>query len=106
MRGDELSCVCVSSGVPLPQISWPILNGGTKYLSAVSTENIISISNISIPGFKNVNSTVECVGENLIGMKKMEIRVHNRDDKPQGKQEATIMTILPKSSKIFPFWKS
>ncbi len=98
--------MCVSSGVPLPQISWPILNGGTKYFSAVSTENIISISKISIPGFKNVNATVECVGENLIGMKKMEIRVHNRDDKPRGKQEAIIMTILHKSSKIFPFWKS
>ncbi|XP_016424179.1 sialic acid-binding Ig-like lectin 12 [Sinocyclocheilus rhinocerous] len=81
--GDELSCMCVSSGVPLPQISWPILNGTTKYFSAVSTENIISICNISIPGFSKVNATVECVSENLIGTTKMEIQVHNHGEKPQ-----------------------
>ncbi|XP_016334960.1 sialic acid-binding Ig-like lectin 7 [Sinocyclocheilus anshuiensis] len=81
--GDELSCMCVSSGVPLPQIYWPILNGTTKYFSAVSTENIICISNISISGFRNVNTTIECVSENLIGMTKMEIQVHNHGEKPK-----------------------
>ncbi|XP_050985631.1 sialic acid-binding Ig-like lectin 14 [Labeo rohita] len=80
MWGDELSCVCVSSGVPLPQIYWLILNN--KHCSAVSTKNIIiSISNISIPGFRNVNASIECVSENLIGMTKMEIQVHNRGEK-------------------------
>ncbi|XP_058655451.1 LOW QUALITY PROTEIN: sialic acid-binding Ig-like lectin 6 [Onychostoma macrolepis] len=80
---DELSCMCVSSGVPLPQISWPILNGTTKHCSAISTENIISISNISIPGFRNINATVECVSVNLIGTTKMEIQVHYHGEKPQ-----------------------
>ncbi|XP_043114387.1 myelin-associated glycoprotein-like [Puntigrus tetrazona] len=83
MRGDELSCMCVSSAVPLPQIYWPILNDTAKYYSAVSKENIISISNISIPGFGNVNATVECVSENLIGTTKMEIIVHKHGEKSQ-----------------------
>ncbi|KTF79980.1 hypothetical protein cypCar_00020281 [Cyprinus carpio] len=94
--GDELSCTCVSSGVPLPQIYWSILNSTTKYFSAVSTYNISTISNISIPGFRNVNTTIECVSENLIGMTKMEIQVHNHAEKPKGRQDAIIMCILYK----------
>ncbi|XP_059370080.1 sialic acid-binding Ig-like lectin 7 [Carassius carassius] len=81
--GDELSCMCVSSGVPLPKISWPKLNSTTKHCSAVSTENIIRISHISITGFSELNTTVECVSENLIGTTKMEIQVQHHAEKPQ-----------------------
>ncbi|KAL1260997.1 hypothetical protein QQF64_008824 [Cirrhinus molitorella] len=81
--GDELSCMCVSSGVPLPQIYWPILNSTAKHCRAVSTENNISISNISIPALRNINASIECVSKNLIGTTKMEIQVHNRVEKPK-----------------------
>uniref|UniRef100_A0A8C2FWS1 Sialic acid-binding Ig-like lectin 12 n=1 Tax=Cyprinus carpio TaxID=7962 RepID=A0A8C2FWS1_CYPCA len=83
--GDELSCMCVSSGVPSPQISWPVLKDSTKHSSAVSVEENISISNISIPGFSKVSATVECVSENLIGTTKMEIQVHNHAEKQNPK---------------------
>ncbi|KAK2880858.1 hypothetical protein Q8A67_018126 [Cirrhinus molitorella] len=55
----------------------------TVILWAVSTENNISISNISIPALRNINASIECVSENLIGTTKMEIQVHNRVEKPK-----------------------
>ncbi|XP_042595748.1 sialic acid-binding Ig-like lectin 7 [Cyprinus carpio] len=84
--GDELRCMCVSSGVPSPQISWPVLKDSTKHSSAVSVEENISISNISIPGFSKVSATVECVSENIIGTTKMEIQVHNHAEKQNPKK--------------------
>ncbi|XP_048016886.1 uncharacterized protein LOC125248806 [Megalobrama amblycephala] len=81
--GDELTCMCVSSGVPLPQIYWPMFDSINKYYSTASAENTISISNISISGFSNINATVECVSKNLIGMAKMEIQVQSHAEKPK-----------------------
>ncbi|XP_051718641.1 sialic acid-binding Ig-like lectin 5 [Ctenopharyngodon idella] len=80
--GDELTCMCVSSGVPLPQIYWPILDGINKCYT-VSAENTISISNVSIPVFSNINATVECVSKNLMGMAKMQIQVQSHIGKPK-----------------------
>ncbi|KAK9962412.1 hypothetical protein ABG768_007781 [Culter alburnus] len=79
--GDELTCMCVSSGVPLSQIYWPILDGINKYYSTASAENTISISNISISGFRNINTTVKCFSKNLIGTAKMEIQVQSHAEK-------------------------
>ncbi len=86
MWGDDLSCVCVSSGVPLPQIYW-LVDGATEYYSAVSAENIVSIITVSIAGLGNLNATV-CVSENLIGLAIMEIQVHSQAEKPKGRQDA------------------
>ncbi len=86
MWGDDLSCVCVSSGVPLPQIYW-LVDGATEYYSAVSAENIVSIITVSIAGLGNLNATV-CVSENLIGLAIMEIQVHSQAEKPKGRQNA------------------
>ncbi|XP_051718642.1 sialic acid-binding Ig-like lectin 5 [Ctenopharyngodon idella] len=79
--GDELTCMCVSSGVPLPQIYWSILDG--EYYSVFSAENTISIITVSIASFRNINATVECVSENLVGWTEMKIQVHNHAEKPK-----------------------
>uniref|UniRef100_A0A8C2EB00 Tektin-1 n=1 Tax=Cyprinus carpio TaxID=7962 RepID=A0A8C2EB00_CYPCA len=80
--GDELSCMCVSSGEPLPQIYWLIPDGASEYYSAVSEDIIISIITISIASFGNFNATF-CVSENLIGLAIMEIEVHGHAEKPK-----------------------
>ncbi|XP_056330082.1 sialic acid-binding Ig-like lectin 5 [Danio aesculapii] len=80
--GDELSCMCISSGVPLPLIHWPTLDGPTNHCSAC-TQNTIIISNISISGIRSVNDTIECIAENLIGTTRMQIQVHNQTETPK-----------------------
>ncbi|XP_048016888.1 sialic acid-binding Ig-like lectin 12 [Megalobrama amblycephala] len=79
--GDELTCMCVSSGLSLPQIYWPILNG--EYYSAFSAENTIRIITVSIASFRNINATIKCISENLIGRAEMEIQVQNNAGKPK-----------------------
>ncbi|XP_043114388.1 sialoadhesin-like [Puntigrus tetrazona] len=79
--GDDLSCVCVSSGVPLPQIHW-LVDGVTECYSAVSAENAISIINFSVAGLGNLSSTV-CVSENPIGKEIMKIQVQSQAEKPK-----------------------
>ncbi|KTF79979.1 hypothetical protein cypCar_00020280, partial [Cyprinus carpio] len=90
--GDELSCMCVSSGEPLPQIYWLIPDGASEYYSAVSEDIIISIITISIASFGNFNATF-CVSENLIGLAIMEIEVHGHAEKPK-----VVLNV------IFAFW--
>ncbi|XP_067307766.1 LOW QUALITY PROTEIN: sialic acid-binding Ig-like lectin 10 [Pseudorasbora parva] len=79
--GNALTCMCVSSGMPLPQIYWTNLDG--EYYSAFSAENTISIITVSIASSRNLNSTIECVSKNPIGWTKMDIQVHNRAEKPK-----------------------
>ncbi|XP_051718638.1 sialic acid-binding Ig-like lectin 12 isoform X3 [Ctenopharyngodon idella] len=79
--GDELTCMCVSSGLPLPQIYWLILDG--EYYSAFSAENTISIITVSIASFRNINAAIKCVSKNLVGWAEMEIQVHNHAGKPK-----------------------
>ncbi|KAK9962408.1 hypothetical protein ABG768_007777 [Culter alburnus] len=79
--GDELTCMCVSSGLPLPQIYWPMID--SEYYSAFSAENTISIITVSIASFRNINATIKCVSENLIGRAEMEIQVQDHAEKPK-----------------------
>ncbi|XP_039527227.1 immunoglobulin superfamily member 10 [Pimephales promelas] len=79
--GDELICMCVSSGVPLPEIHWTILD--SEYYSIASAKNTSSSITVSIASFRNLKATIECVSKNLIGMAEMEIQVHNHAEKPK-----------------------
>ncbi|XP_051962535.1 sialic acid-binding Ig-like lectin 7 [Xyrauchen texanus] len=83
--GDELTCVCVSDGVPLPQIHWPLLSIAPKYYSIVTSEENYSVSTISISGFRPTNtSTIGCVSSNAIGETQMEIQVQSQAVKVSG----------------------
>ncbi|XP_073779978.1 myeloid cell surface antigen CD33 isoform X2 [Danio rerio] len=82
MWGDELSCMCISSGVPLPLIQWPTLDDPTNYCSTYR-KNTIIICNISISGIRNVKDTIECIAENVIATTSMQIQVHNQTETPK-----------------------
>jgi len=77
--------MCVSSGVPLPEIHWTILD--SEYYSIASAKNTSSSITVSIASFRNLKATIECVSKNLIGMAEMEIQVHNHAEKPKSRQD-------------------
>ncbi|XP_056330378.1 sialic acid-binding Ig-like lectin 14 [Danio aesculapii] len=76
--GDELICVCVSGGFPLPDIYWSPLDDVTEYYSAFSNENTFSIISISTVSFRNLNETIVCISVNPIGLEIMEIQVDKK----------------------------
>ncbi|KAK7156671.1 hypothetical protein R3I94_006649 [Phoxinus phoxinus] len=79
--GDELICMCVSSGVPLPQIHWTVLD--SEYYSIASAKNTSSTITVSIASFRDLKANIGCVSKNLIGMAGMGIQVHNHAEKPK-----------------------
>nr|XP_021322141.1 sialic acid-binding Ig-like lectin 12 isoform X1 [Danio rerio] len=76
--GDELICVCVSGGFPLPDIYWSPLDDVTEYYIAFSNENTFSIISISTASFRNLNMTIVCISMNPIGLETMEIQVDEK----------------------------
>lgn len=89
--GDELICMCVSGGFPLPNIYWSTLDDATKYYSAFSNKNTISFISISTASFRNLNATIVCISENPIDLAIMEIQV---DEKLKGKHYTTQSKVL------------
>lgn len=73
---DLLTCVCVSQGVPLPDIHWPLLQnkhhftkGRASYITVRSTFTMTVVNFTS-------NSTVMCVSRNYLGQTNMTLPVN------------------------------
>nr|XP_055053756.1 sialic acid-binding Ig-like lectin 7 [Misgurnus anguillicaudatus] len=75
--GDKLTCMCVSDGIPLAKISWPLLGVAPDFYSIATSREDYSMSNISISGFSHLNSTVKCISKNELGAAQMEIPVNS-----------------------------
>ncbi|XP_016397599.1 uncharacterized protein LOC107731123 isoform X1 [Sinocyclocheilus rhinocerous] len=76
LQQDLLTCVCVSQGVPLPDIHWPLLQnkhhftkGRASYVTVRSTFTMIVVNFTS-------NSTVMCVSRNYLGQTNMTLPVN------------------------------
>ncbi|XP_026058856.1 uncharacterized protein bckdhbl [Carassius auratus] len=76
LQQDQLACVCVSQGVPLPDIHWPLLQNkphitesSESYVTARSTFTMTVVNFTS-------NSTVMCVSRNYLGQTNMTLPVN------------------------------
>ncbi|XP_073689414.1 sialic acid-binding Ig-like lectin 14 isoform X2 [Garra rufa] len=74
---DRLTCVCVSQGVPLPDIHWPLLQN-KHYLikSRASYKHTTSTFTMTVGNFTS-NSTVMCISRNYLGQTNMTLPVNN-----------------------------
>ncbi|XP_041728573.1 sialic acid-binding Ig-like lectin 5 isoform X1 [Coregonus clupeaformis] len=70
VQAEVMTCVCVSLGVPLPLIEWPLLELNTeKYSLTTSVFGSSVNSTISLPVRNHThNTTVECVSRNTVGV--------------------------------------
>ncbi|XP_036829578.1 sialic acid-binding Ig-like lectin 9 isoform X1 [Oncorhynchus mykiss] len=75
VQAEVLTCVCVSQGVPLPVIAWPMLGVYISYSVIVSRSAQTVTSTITMSASEYKNSSMECVSRNVIGQTEMEFPV-------------------------------
>lgn len=66
IQSDIMTCVCISQGVPLPTITWPLLENHTEYLmiTTVSDSTVNSTINLSV---RDYSHGVPCASSNSAG---------------------------------------
>ncbi|XP_030606362.1 sialic acid-binding Ig-like lectin 10 [Archocentrus centrarchus] len=64
LQSEGLTCVCISEGLPLPTIKWPLLKHHTEYSVITTVTNHTVNSTVSLTVRNNGNSSVECVSNN------------------------------------------
>ncbi|XP_026040548.1 sialic acid-binding Ig-like lectin 12 [Astatotilapia calliptera] len=77
LQSEGLTCVCISEGFPLPNITWPLLNHHTEYSVITSVSNHTVNSTVSLTVKNHGNSTVECVSNNGNGEVRENLLINN-----------------------------
>uniref|UniRef100_A0A7N6F6M6 B-cell receptor CD22 n=1 Tax=Anabas testudineus TaxID=64144 RepID=A0A7N6F6M6_ANATE len=70
-----LTCVCISRGVPLPTITWPLLN--MKYSVFTTGSQHTVNSSLTVPLTTSSRTTIECVSSNEHGETKENLTIRN-----------------------------
>uniref|UniRef100_A0A3Q1HPH1 Ig-like domain-containing protein n=1 Tax=Anabas testudineus TaxID=64144 RepID=A0A3Q1HPH1_ANATE len=70
-----LTCVCISQGVPLPTITWPLLN--IKYSVFTTGSQHTVNSSLTVPLTTSSRTTIECVSSNKHGETKENLTIRN-----------------------------
>ena len=74
-----LTCVCVSQGVPLPTIKWPLMENHNKY-SVITTVSDHTVNSTIILTVKDhSNTAVECVSSNENGEAKENLTIQTKE---------------------------
>ncbi|KAI7803012.1 sialic acid-binding Ig-like lectin 14 [Triplophysa rosa] len=74
---DLLTCVCVSQGVPLPDIHWPLLKGKRDFTTVRASDGHMTVNStfmITAEDFGRIG-TVICIGTNELGQANMTLPV-------------------------------
>ncbi|XP_037836078.1 sialic acid-binding Ig-like lectin 14 [Kryptolebias marmoratus] len=98
LQSKVLTCVCISEGVPLPTIKWPLLEDNTEYSVFTSVSNNAINSTVSV-SFKNHGSmSVECFSSNNIGEAKENLTI--KQDLPEKKAADLSHNLLKTVSRL------
>ncbi|XP_029694800.1 uncharacterized protein [Takifugu rubripes] len=83
IQSDILTCICISQGVPLPTISWPLLKNHTEYfiITTVSDSTVNSTISLSVTDY---NHTVRCVSNNGVGRVQHNLKVLRTSTRENG----------------------
>ncbi|XP_037310657.2 myelin-associated glycoprotein-like [Pungitius pungitius] len=75
VRSEVVTCVCVSEGLPLPSISWPLLKNHSEYsvVTTVSGHAVNSTATLTLRD--HVGTSVQCVSSNDHGEAREDLRV-------------------------------
>ncbi|XP_029593412.1 sialic acid-binding Ig-like lectin 5 isoform X1 [Salmo trutta] len=96
-QAEVMTCVCVSQGVPLPLIEWPLLELSTERCSPTTSVLGSSVnSTISLPVGNHNNTTVECVSRNVVGVvrEKLQVTQNKSQEKQREEWEGIIAMLL------------
>ncbi|KAK2844938.1 hypothetical protein Q5P01_011597 [Channa striata] len=67
VQWDVLSCVCISEGLPLPTVTWPLLETHTEYSVTSTASNRTVTSTVRVSVRNHTTTAVQCVSTNENG---------------------------------------
>ncbi|XP_028280640.1 sialic acid-binding Ig-like lectin 5 [Parambassis ranga] len=77
LQSHVLTCVCVSEGVPLPTIRWPLLEDHNEFSFITTVSNHTVNSTVTLTVKDNSSTVVECVSSNEAGEVKNQLKFKN-----------------------------
>ncbi|CAK6964274.1 sialic acid-binding Ig-like lectin 5 [Scomber scombrus] len=86
-QSNVVTCVCISHGVPLPTIKWPLLESHTQYSVITTVLNHTVNSTITLPVTDHRNTVVGCVSSNENGEAKENLTAMKTDNKTQHQEQ-------------------
>ncbi|XP_068613596.1 sialic acid-binding Ig-like lectin 10 [Brachionichthys hirsutus] len=93
VQSGVMTCVCVSEGLPLPTIGWPLLNNLSEYrvITTVSKHTVNSTAVLSVKQHRN--KVAECASSNQNGLTTEILSVCTDASPPedQSREESTII---------------
>ncbi|XP_053182858.1 sialic acid-binding Ig-like lectin 5 [Scomber japonicus] len=99
-----LTCVCISQGVPLPTIKWPLMENHTEYTVITMVSNHTVNSTITLPVTDHRNTAVECVTSNGNGEVKENLTIQKDLSKEEGTCQSTgLLSIVSRLDIIIAF---
>ncbi|XP_014056046.2 sialic acid-binding Ig-like lectin 5 isoform X1 [Salmo salar] len=93
-QAEVMTCVCVSQGVPLPLIEWPLLELNTENTTSVLGSSVNSTLSLLVGNYNNI--TVECVSRNVVGVvrEKLQVTQNKSQEKQEDKEWEDIIAML------------
>ncbi|XP_062279147.1 sialic acid-binding Ig-like lectin 5 [Scomber scombrus] len=101
-QSTALTCVCISQGVPLPTIKWPLMENHTEYSVITAVSNHTVNSTITLPVTDHRNTAVECVTSNGNGEAKENLTIQKHSPKKEG-QSTGLLSIVSRLDIIIAF---
>ncbi|XP_056142029.1 sialic acid-binding Ig-like lectin 5, partial [Lampris incognitus] len=98
LQSGALTCLCISQGVPLPSIKWPLLEKSSEYIITTSLSSIQRFTineTISLPLKDQDTTTVECFSSNQVGDMRKDLTVTKTPPlKQQDRHEESPLSII------------
>ncbi|CAK6964273.1 uncharacterized protein LOC113169033 [Scomber scombrus] len=101
-QSTALTCVCISQGVPLPTIKWPMIENHTEYSVITTVSKHTVNSTITLPVTDHRNTAVECVSSNGNGEAKENLTIQIHSPKKEG-QSTGLLSIVSRLDIIIAF---
>ncbi|XP_031169757.1 sialic acid-binding Ig-like lectin 5 isoform X1 [Sander lucioperca] len=90
VQSEVLTCVCISEGVPLPTITWPLLKIHTEYSVITTVSNHTVNSTVTLTVKDHSNTSVECVSSNQNGEVKANLIIQLKTSEQPAKSEMVL----------------
>ncbi|CAJ1062798.1 uncharacterized protein LOC119005726 [Xyrichtys novacula] len=90
----HLICICISEGVPLPTITWPLLEGRKEFTVITTTSNHTVNSTFTLALKKTSHTTVECVSSNERGEVKQNLIINQVEEEDPNMELFRLITRL------------
>ncbi|XP_051261428.1 sialic acid-binding Ig-like lectin 10 isoform X3 [Dicentrarchus labrax] len=103
VQSEVLTCMCISEGLPLPTIRWPLLKNHTEYSFITTVSSYTVNSTVSLSVKDHSNTVVECVSSNEIGEAKENLTVQT-DASEQEDQSTGVLKMVSRLEVVIAFF--